>query len=230
MFVRRFFSVWFYFLLVVFISNSYSDELCEPENAIKNLRVIDNYTLKANCSFLSGYPSKSASGAVNVVIEIPTGTNEKWEVNKPEGELKWGIRDGKPRVINYLGYPGNYGMVPQTLLSKERGGDGDPLDVIVLGPAAPRGSVVEVKVIGVLKLMDQGEQDDKLIAVSKGSDFYGVKNLDMLNDKFIGASKILELWFANYKGVGKMQVLGFGDEKDAATILDAAIFEYEKNK
>ena len=46
----------------------------------------------------------------------------------------------KPREVKYLGYPGNYGMIPRTLLPKELGGDGDPLDVIVLGPAVERGS------------------------------------------------------------------------------------------
>ena len=74
------------------------------------------------------------------MIEIPTGTTAKWEVVKPSGELRWEFDQGRPRVVRYLGYPGNYGMIPRTLLPKEEGGDGDPLDVVVLGPAVPRGS------------------------------------------------------------------------------------------
>jgi len=60
-------------------------------------------------------------------------------------------------------------MIPQTLLSKENGGDGDPLDVIILGPSISRGSVVKAHLIGVLKLLDGGEQDDKLIAIIDNS-------------------------------------------------------------
>lgn len=41
--------------------------------------------------------------------------------------MKWEFKKGKPRVVSYLGYPGNYGMIPKTLLSKESAGDGDPL-------------------------------------------------------------------------------------------------------
>lgn len=74
------------------------------------------------------------NGNINVVIEIPVGTNEKFEVDKVTGQLKLEIlKDGKPRLVNYLPYPFNYGMVPRTLLPKHLGGDGDPLDVVVLG-------------------------------------------------------------------------------------------------
>jgi inorganic pyrophosphatase len=115
------------------------------------------------------FPPRTDAGLVNVVVEIPAGTNAKWEVVKESGRLEWEQRGGRPRVFDYLAYPGNYGMVPRTLLPKELGGDGDPLDVIVLGPALERGSVVAVRLIGILELLDGGEQDDKLIAVLPGA-------------------------------------------------------------
>ena len=59
----------------------------------------------------------------------------------------WVWINNKPRIINYLGYPANYGMIPKTLLKKENGGDGDPLDVIVLGPPESKGSIVKCKII-----------------------------------------------------------------------------------
>ena len=62
-----------------------------------------------------------------VVIEIPAGTIEKYEIDKKNGGLKIDQRDGKPRLIKFLSYPANYGMIPQTLLPKNLGGDGDPL-------------------------------------------------------------------------------------------------------
>ena len=83
--------------------------------------------------FISGYAPK-VDNDIQVVIEIPTGTTAKWEVDKSDGLLHWQIKNGNPRIVEYLGYPGNYGMIPRTLLAKDSGGDGDPLDVIVLGP------------------------------------------------------------------------------------------------
>ena len=77
---------------------------------------------------------------VNMIVEIPTGTNEKWEVNKTSGFIERDSINGEPRTIQYLSYPGNYGFIPQTLLSKKEGGDGDPLDILVIGEAVERGS------------------------------------------------------------------------------------------
>lgn len=183
----------------------------------------DAYTLMGERSFLSDYPPLNKDGSVNVVVEIPTGTTAKWEVSKPEGQLKWEIRKGKPRVVNYLGYPGNYGMIPRTLLPKDLGGDGDPLDVIVLGPSVARGSVISAKIIGVLRLLDRGEQDDKLIAVMAGTPMYGVNSMTELDQAYVGVSTIIESWFSNYKGPGKMQAKGFAESGEAMDLLDAAI-------
>ena len=167
-------------------------------------------------------------GEVNAVIEIPSGTLEKWELNKLNGQVEWELLNNIPRVVNYLGYPGNYGMIPRTLISKDQEGDGDPLDIIVLGPPIERGRVVKCKIIGVLYLIDRGEQDDKLIAVSTNSPLYGVNSINELNDDYIGISEILQLWFTNYKGHGKMESKGFGNKDTAIDILKAAINEYKQ--
>lgn len=173
---------------------------------------------------------KTSDGLINVVVEIPAGTNAKWEVQKDSGLLEWEQRDGRPRIVRYLPYPGNYGMVPQTLLPKELGGDGDPLDVIVLGPALTRGSVVAARLIGVLKLLDRGEQDDKLIAVLPGGPFGNVTDLAELDANYHGISDILRLWFSNYKGPGKMSAKGFGDRAKATEILEAAVAAYPRHE
>ena len=171
----------------------------------------------------------SKDGVVNAVIEIPAGTLDKWELDKSTGKVKWEYIDKKPRIVNYIGYPGNYGMIPRTLLSKENGGDGDPLDILVLGPPAERGSVVKCKIIGVLFLMDRGEQDDKLIAVSDNSPLYDVQDISDLNKNYNGISEIIALWFTNYKGVNKMESKGFGSKEIAEDLLRDAITDYKLN-
>ncbi|RKZ79201.1 MAG: inorganic diphosphatase [Candidatus Parabeggiatoa sp. nov. 1] len=187
------------------------------------LKAVDRYTLVGNKNFVKDYAPLNPDGNINVVVEIPTGTIAKWEVTKDNGVLKWQFKQGKPRIVKYLGYPGNYGMIPRTLLPKDFGGDGDPLDIIVLGPAVQRGSVVKAKLLGVLKYLDKGEQDDKLIAVLLDTPLYEVNSLKELDEKFQGVTTIVETWFSNYKGSGVMEFKGYGTEKEARDILDAAI-------
>ena len=184
---------------------------------------VDPYTHQSDANYLIDYAPLARDGDIFVVVEIPTGSNAKWEVSKPDGKLRWEIRKGKPRVVKYLGYPGNYGMIPQTLLPESAGGDGDPLDVIVLGPAVARGSVIKVKLIGVLKMLDAGEQDDKLVAVQDGTPLYTVDSIEELNARFAGVAEIVEIWFSNYKGPGEMESLGYSSKEQALSILKAAI-------
>ena len=187
----------------------------------------DPYTHPASHDFLRDFPARTENGELNVVVEIPAGTNGKWEVEKATGKLKWEFRDGKPRIVNYLGYPGNYGMVPRTLLPKELGGDGDPLDVLILGPAVPRGTVLPTRPIAVLKMLDGGEVDDKIIAVASEGPFAKVTTLKALTENYPGVTEIGERWFQNYKGPGKVVTKGYQDETAAGTVINAAIAAYE---
>ena len=185
-------------------------------------------TLINPINLLTDFKAINENGDINVVIEIPAGTTEKWEVEKENGTLKLEYINKKPRIINYLGYPANYGMIPQTLLPKELGGDGDPLDVIVLGKPINRGVVVKCKLIGVLYLLDRGEQDDKLIAVMENTSLYHINSIKDLNKNYNGISEIIKLWFSNYKGPGKMKSKGFGEKDKATEILITSILEYKK--
>ena len=93
-------------------------------------------------------------GTINVVVEIPAGTLEKWEVTKDGSQIKQQIENNKIRTINYLAYPFNYGFIPQTVLPVEENGDGDQLDVIIIGPSVKRGTVLKVKPIGTIIAID----------------------------------------------------------------------------
>ena len=92
-----------------------------------------------------------------VVIEVPLGSTNKYELDKPSGMLRL------DRVLHSaVYYPANYGFVPRTYCR-----DGDPLDVLVFGrdPIHPL-TVVDVRAIGVMKMRDDKGPDDKLLAVN----------------------------------------------------------------
>ena len=157
---------------------------------------------KKKINFLRDYEPINDDGSINAVIEISSGTLEKYELNKIDGTIELELINNKPRIINYLGYPANYGLIPRTLLAKKNGGDGDPLDVIVIGPPEHRNSIVKCKIIGVLYLLDKLELDDKLIAISSNSTIKNINNIDELKEKYSGILEILDIWFTNYKGNG----------------------------
>lgn len=192
----------------------------------------DDFTI-VGTEELMGLKAMNDDGTIKAIIEIPSGTSAKWEVSKDDPKaVYWELKDDKPRVINYLGYPANYGSIPGTALPKELGGDGDPLDVIVLGQAVPRGTVADVRVIGVLKMLDGGEQDDKLIAVlAKDSPFAHIESMTQLDAEFAGVSQIIDLWFASYKGPdGGMEGKGFEDAAAARAVLEAAAANFEAGR
>ncbi|HNQ68959.1 MAG TPA: inorganic diphosphatase [Bacteroidales bacterium] len=208
---------------------------CNCEESNKPVRIVQDttkrqspYVLIGEKHFLKDYEPICENGDISVVIEIPAGTLEKWEVDKKDGSMKLEFVDDKPRIVQYLAYPVNYGMIPQTVLPKDLGGDGDPLDVLVLGDASERGEVVACKLIGVMIMLDRGEQDDKLIAVKKGSPYYNINSIAELDVNFPGITDILKIWFTNYKGVGKIEVLRFEEKEIAGEILFQAVNEFEK--
>lgn len=112
--------------------------------------------------------------ACNVLIEVPTGSVNKYEYDETLGVLK----------LDYVfhggfHFPFNYGFVPNTLAE-----DRDPLDAVVLSSAPIQpGTLVTVTPIGLVKLKDRGEQDNKLIAVPV---------VDPLSDKFHDISDLSE--------------------------------------
>jgi len=190
------------------------------------LKFLDAMTLKGPVDFLRGHASSTDAGLVNAVVEIPTGATEKWEV-RLDGLMRWDLKNGAPRHVSYLGYPCNYGIVPRTVLGRDIGGDGDPLDILVLGPSLPRGTVVAVKVLGTIRLVDAGEKDDKLVAVVPDSPFAKAASVAELDQAFPGVTAILRIWFENYKGAGVLQCAGFGGSDEAKELIAASCRSFD---
>lgn len=178
--------------------------------------------------FLRDIPVYTEDSLVNIVVEIPAGSNQKWEVNKQTGFLDWErINDDSLRVIRYLPYPANYGMIPRTWLPEAEGGDNDPLDVFLLGERVERGSIIPARIIGIIRMLDRGEQDDKLIAVPADDWHYDIFTIEQLNEQFPGITDILVTWLINYKGEGVVEFQGIDNENVAGKILHASFEAFE---
>lgn len=159
---------------------------------------------------------------VNAVIEIPAGTNHKIEYDKEKGIFINDQKDGKDRVIEFLPYPGNYGFIPSTYMAPEKGGDGDALDILVLGESLPTGTVIEVTPIGALLLLDEGEVDTKIIAIPSDTSLQviPIKGYRDFSIQYDGAKHIVESWFLYYDGLGTNQFNGWRDESYAMELIE----------
>jgi inorganic pyrophosphatase len=170
-------------------------------------------------------PLFSADKNINAVIEIPAGTNKKFEFNNESKSFEIDKKNGHDRIINFLPYIGNYGFIPSTFSDPKKGGDGDALDILVLSESVETGTVMEIIPIAMLKLIDNGEIDYKIIAIPADESKQIVKA-----NSFVEFSKnypiikeIIELWFLNYNKDDIAKVEGWEDEK-------RAILEINKNK
>ena len=215
-------KVLFFIIFFVFNFNSYSNEISSQ------VTKVDEFKIVGKKNFLFDYKNFITPLTVNVVIEIPKNTSEKWEVSKLDGSLEHEFFMGKPRIINYLPYPMNYGMIPRTVMPLQLGGDGDPVDAIVLGDALPRGEVVEAKVLGLIKMNDMGEVDDKVITVNKYSDYFKFNSIEELQENNPKIMKNILEWFQNYKGNNLVKIEGVVSNVEAIGLIKLASKSFDR--
>ncbi len=159
-----------------------------------------------------------APQTVNVVIEIRRGERNKYEVDKKSGRL---LLDRVNATM--LGYPTDYGYIPDTLCE-----DGDPLDaLLVIDESVPHGVVVPSRPIGVLYMIDNGEGDEKLICVAADDITKShIKEMEDLGPEF---KKIIEHYYSHYKDWKKgwkgslVSFNGWGNADEARQVVEASI-------
>jgi inorganic pyrophosphatase len=196
----------------------------------KGFKKKGDHRYESKRNLMTNHMSRNQDGTINVVVEIPSGTNEKWEVSDDGKSLVRDFTGKNPRTVDYLPYPGNYGMIPRTLLDPERGGDGGALDVMVLGPAVPRGTTLRAHPIGIIRIVDRMEQDDKILAVMRESTLRGVTDIESLDARYPGASEIVRTWWSNAHGRrAKVNMMGSGSRGQANKVIDFAIESYRKD-
>jgi len=154
----------------------------------------------------------------NVIIEIPRGSKNKYEIDKKTGLIKL---DRAMRSAQ--DYPFDYGFAPQTLWE-----DGDALDVIVLSTyPLSSGILVEVRPVAVMRMIDSGDGDDKIIAVPVSDPRWDmVKDVKDLNKHNL---KEYKHFFETYKQIDgkKVEVSGFEGKEAAIVAINKSIKLYK---
>jgi inorganic pyrophosphatase len=156
---------------------------------------------------------------VTAVVEIPRGSRNKYELDKASGQFRL------DRVLfSAVHYPGDYGLIPRTLHE-----DHDPLDIIVsINEPTFTGCQIDCRPLGVLKMLDRGEPDDKIIAVPAHDPFY--------NDHFDIADlsqhylKEVEHFFHIYKDLEgrRVEIIGWEKSEVAIKVILESMARYEE--
>jgi len=156
---------------------------------------------------------------MNVIIEIPRGSKNKYEIDKKTGLI---ALDRAAHTAQ--DFPFDYGFVPKTLWD-----DDDALDVIVLAtfPLAP-GVLVRVRPVALMNMIDGGEADDKIVGVPvKDPRFDEIKDLGDINKHTL---KEMEHFYSTYKKLQNkdVEVIGFKGRKEAGEAFERALTLYRE--
>lgn len=156
---------------------------------------------------------------VNAAIEIPAKSRAKYEICKDTGLLRL------DRVLySAVYYPANYGFIPGTL-----GEDNDPLDIMVVSQADVYPlCLMDAKVLGVMRMIDNGEGDDKIIAVAKDDvSVAHINEISQLPQSFLAE---INHFFEEYKRLEKktVKVEGFQDKQTACKIIEESVVRYKQ--
>jgi inorganic pyrophosphatase len=162
-------------------------------------------------------PGEHAPQRVNAIIEIPKESKGKYELHKESGLLML-----DRALFSAVHYPANYGFIPRTYCD-----DKDPLDILVLTSLTlPHLCLVDATVIGVMRMVDQGEADDKIIAVATFDE--SVNHMKDVADLPPHTEKQILRFFMDYKTLeGKeVKVERFLGRQDALRIVQESVDLY----
>ncbi len=161
-------------------------------------------------------PGDVDGGSITIVVEIPAGSSHKIEWNRKAAYMQ--LDRVEPQIF---AKPTNYGFIPQTLDE-----DGDELDVLLItNEPLPTGVVVEGRIVGVMKFIDDGEVDDKIVAVPS-DDRHTKDAIQSLADLPEQLLKQIEFHFNHYKDLkkpGSTKVQSWGSIEEAKQVIHEAI-------
>jgi len=166
---------------------------------------------------------KNPPNDINVIIEVPVGGEPiKYEMDKDAGALYV-----DRFLYTPMRYPGNYGFVPHTLC-----GDGDPIDVLVANQRAiVPGAIMNCRPVGVLKMRDEGGEDEKILAVPSTKLTRRYETVKSYKDLPEITLQQIEHFFRHYKDLENnkwVEITGWGDIDEAQQLIVDAIERAKK--
>ena len=165
-------------------------------------------------------PGTDIPSVVNMIVEIPKGKRNKFEVDKETGLI---------RLDRYLYsssvYPGDYGFIPQTLA-----GDGDPLDILAMvNEPTFSGCLIEARVVGMFRMKDKGHDDYKVLVVPHADPLFGhVKKLEDVPPHFL---REVEHFFSTYKQLegAITESLGWSSSEEATREVRTSVDRFRES-
>nr|WP_256833759.1 inorganic diphosphatase [Pseudomonas oleovorans] len=186
--------------------------------------------LAAPCSFAApsivhpfhAAQAENAPNDVHMAVEIPAGSIIKYEINE-EGLVFVDRFQSMP-----VAYPANYGSLPRTL-----GGDNDPLDALVLTREALHpGVLIKFRPVAVLRMIDGGEADEKIIGVPSSDVDPTYDKIRDVDDLPLIERQRIEAFFSVYKqlpeGRKKVELNGYGNAAEARQLIEEALEHFQK--
>ena len=164
-------------------------------------------------------PGTGEESVANMIVEIPKGRRTKFEIDKATGMIKM-----DRYLYSSAVYPGDYGLIPQTLAD-----DGDPLDILVMvNEPTFSGCLIEARVVGMFRMKDKGFNDFKVLAVpNKDPLFESMKSLGDVPKHFL---REVEHFFSTYKQLEGVVIepLGWAGQEEGAVEVRSCIDRFRK--
>jgi len=171
--------------------------------------------------YMAVSPGPRPPRVIHAVVEIAKGRRSKFEIDKQTGLIKL-----DRYLYSSAHYPGDYGIIPQTLAE-----DGDPLDVIVMvNEPTFAGCLIECRPLGLFKMTDKGDNDFKVLAVpNTDPTFAEMNDLWRVPAHFL---REVEHFFATYKQLegDEVRTQGWSDTGAAHAEIEACIARYDEQQ
>ncbi|MBP2614915.1 inorganic diphosphatase [Chryseobacterium jejuense] len=162
-------------------------------------------------------PGNDVPRMVTAVIEIPSGSHAKYEIDKVSGFIRL------DRILfSSMHYPANYGIIPQTYYT-----DGDPLDILVLcSESLVPLTVVNARVVGIMEMTDEDKKDHKILAVAENDS--SLKHINDIENIPVYTRNEIQNFFEEYKKLeGKtVKVFGIKGKKEAFSCIEESLSMY----
>lgn len=172
---------------------------------------------------ISNTPAFTNSNHLNAVIEKPAQISvANSKVNFGE-KFKSDSNYSESELSILFDQIGNYGFIAGTINHKATEGDGKPVEIMILANPERTGKIIEVKPIGILKLIEKEKLDYKVIAlpVTSKNTVLEASSFIQLQSEYPNILKAVEIWFQNKNSIPDNNIVGWGDEKEAIAFVSA---------